>query len=232
MVLFISDIYIQICVFTVVVLLFSSCLSWFLIKKNPGSETLNKVRVIIKSWWYILGTLLVFGFFGPHGFLLLFTGLNILIVREYLKRSQLFYIKKMLAPLLYVAICCQAYFLFNENFDRFVAFPVLYFITTFPPLLAIPKSLKNLPLLTASYLCVLLLTHGLFYLPAFILVGPKLFGNYESTILTFFIILGLIQANDVFQFICGKSFGRKKLVPHLSPNKTEAGFVGGITTTT
>jgi phosphatidate cytidylyltransferase len=36
------------------------------------------------------------------------------------------------------------------------------------------------------------------------------------------------EMNDVFQFASGKLFGRQKLVVEISPNKTIAGFVGGL----
>ena len=35
------------------------------------------------------------------------------------------------------------------------------------------------------------------------------------------------EANDVAQYICGKSFGRRKIMPTVSPNKTWGGFLGG-----
>ena len=42
----------------------------------------------------------------------------------------------------------------------------------------------------------------------------------------------LTQLNDVCQFLWGKSLGRRKIVPKVSPGKTWAGFVGGVVTTT
>jgi phosphatidate cytidylyltransferase len=41
-----------------------------------------------------------------------------------------------------------------------------------------------------------------------------------------------VQANDVFAFVCGKLFGRRKLLPHTSPNKTVAGALGATLLTT
>jgi phosphatidate cytidylyltransferase len=38
--------------------------------------------------------------------------------------------------------------------------------------------------------------------------------------------------NDIFAYICGKSFGRRKLVPNISPNKTVGGALGALVLTT
>ena len=36
------------------------------------------------------------------------------------------------------------------------------------------------------------------------------------------------ELNDVFQYLSGKCFGKQKILPEVSPNKTIAGCVGGI----
>jgi phosphatidate cytidylyltransferase len=41
-------------------------------------------------------------------------------------------------------------------------------------------------------------------------------------------ILILIWTNDTFAYIVGKSIGRTKLFPSISPKKTIEGFLGGI----
>ncbi|MGA2233611.1 MAG: phosphatidate cytidylyltransferase, partial [Tepidisphaeraceae bacterium] len=44
--------------------------------------------------------------------------------------------------------------------------------------------------------------------------------NYRRIMLW---IVGCVEFNDVFAYICGKSFGRRKLAPNTSPNKTVGG---------
>ena len=45
----------------------------------------------------------------------------------------------------------------------------------------------------------------------------------------FFIIL--ISSIDIFAYICGKVFGKNKIVPSLSPNKTLEGYLGSLSLT-
>lgn len=40
------------------------------------------------------------------------------------------------------------------------------------------------------------------------------------------------ELNDVFAYLTGKTFGRRKLAPHTSPNKTIGGAVGAVVLTT
>ena len=42
----------------------------------------------------------------------------------------------------------------------------------------------------------------------------------------------LTEINDIMQFVWGKLFGRHKILPKVSPNKTWEGFLGGGVSTT
>ena len=43
--------------------------------------------------------------------------------------------------------------------------------------------------------------------------------------------LALTESNDIAQYLWGKSCGRRKVVPKVSPGKTLEGLVGGVITT-
>jgi len=45
-------------------------------------------------------------------------------------------------------------------------------------------------------------------------------------------VISVADFNDVSQFLWGKSFGKRKIVPSVSPNKTLEGFIGDVGTTT
>ena len=48
--------------------------------------------------------------------------------------------------------------------------------------------------------------------------------------LLYFVLV--VQASDVLQYIWGKTLGKHKIAPAVSPNKTWEGFLGGVATAT
>jgi phosphatidate cytidylyltransferase len=72
---------------------------------------------------------------------------------------------------------------------------------------------------------------------AFMLFGACLghlgfFGNDRNYRRLMAWIVLCVEMNDVFAYICGKSFGRRKLAPNTSPNKTVGGALGALVLTT
>ena len=68
---------------------------------------------------------------------------------------------------------------------------------------------------------------------AYLLVLPARAGKYgpvDGAALLFFLIF-LTEINDVAQFVWGKSCGKRKILPLVSPKKTWEGFLGGVATT-
>ena len=53
--------------------------------------------------------------------------------------------------------------------------------------------------------------------------------NYRPILL---LIIFAVELNDIFAYICGHLFGRRKFVPNTSPNKTVGGALGAIVLTT
>ncbi|EPC7892083.1 phosphatidate cytidylyltransferase, partial [Escherichia coli] len=55
--------------------------------------------------------------------------------------------------------------------------------------------------------------------------------NIQGEALLVLFLLALTESNDIAQYLWGKSCGRRKVVPKVSPGKTLEGLVGGVITT-
>ena len=66
---------------------------------------------------------------------------------------------------------------------------------------------------------------------AMLLTFPAIHGSSTNgrTLLLFLVFV--VEMSDVLQFIWGKTLGRHKILPSVSPNKTWEGFLGGVITT-
>src|SRR5690625_7077285 len=78
---------------------------------------------------------------------------------------------------------------------------------------------------------IVFIVFGLSHL-AYLLVLPGTTGidAASGAGLVLYVVI-LTQCNDVAQFIWGKTFGKHKVVPKVSPNKTWEGLIGGVITT-
>jgi phosphatidate cytidylyltransferase len=68
------------------------------------------------------------------------------------------------------------------------------------------------------------------YAPALLILDIPGY-EHEGQKLLFYLTL-VVQISDVLQYVFGKLFGKHKIAPHVSPNKTWEGFVGGIASAT
>jgi phosphatidate cytidylyltransferase len=74
--------------------------------------------------------------------------------------------------------------------------------------------------------CVYCVSHA----PAIIFLGIPGYEGQNGKLLFYFVLV--VQISDVLQYVWGKTLGRNKIAPNISPNKTWEGFLGGITTAT
>lgn len=214
------------------ILVFASITTLVLRKIKPDNPTYSKVWTIIKTWWYIVSFLLISVALAPWGLIIGFTGLSIFAAREYYQHSRLVESKKYLFILMSAFIILQYIFLALGKYTAFQVLPVLMVVICLPPLAIFTEGLKRMPELVASFIGPIMAFHFLACLPALYLVAEKEWGGTSYAMLSVFSLILLTEGNDVLQFLCGKMWGKRKITPEISPNKTEAGFLGGLILTT
>lgn len=212
------------------ILVFASLLFFVLSKVKP-SLNLEELISRTKSWWvmatiFIMATMLsndisyiALSFLAFVAFRELY---SILGFRDSDRRAILW---------AYLAIPVQFFLAYIEWYGAFIIFiPVIMFLLL-PLRFAIKGDVKGI-LKSISYLqwILMLSVFGISHL-AYMLSLPDIpqFKAGGRGLLLF--IVFLTEFNDIMQFTWGKLLGKKKIIPLVSPNKTLAGFLGGLIST-
>ncbi|MBE8727906.1 phosphatidate cytidylyltransferase [Flavobacterium hungaricum] len=147
-------------------------------------------------------------------------------MKEFLSLCKLYH--KTTAVLIFLFLIPEYFLLFTKNYHAFITYTSLFAVILTALLFFIHKISikKGLILFTGIFLCGFSVGHlGFIYnfnFPYANLIGIQL------------LILLVIptELNDVFQYLTGKAYGKRKITPVISPNKTLEGFLGGIFLTT
>lgn len=197
-------------------------------KSASASPTHAKVAVIISSWWKIL----LFSFFafwgGSYTLLPTFFVLTLLTVKEYFGISALKESARTLFPLALLGVVIHyASFILREPFLFFASFH-FFVLAVLMPAIVWSKRAEILAQLIAALLALMIITVFLSFPVAVMVFESGWIGSEIQARQAILLLIVLTQVNDILQFLNGKLFGRRQIVPWVSPNKTEAGFLGGL----
>lgn len=200
---------------------------------DEGSKrTVGNLNARIRAWWVMV---LVFGLAlcgGRLGVTILFGLISFLALREMLTLTPtrrgdhhtLFWAFFVMVPIQYVLVYIKWY-------GFFVVFiPVYCFI-----FLAIRSTLTGdctnyLERTAKIQWGVLIGVYFLSHAPKLLLLKIPGFDGRQWQLLAFLVIV--VQMSDVLQYVWGKLAGKHPIAPHISPNKTWEGFVGGVLSAT
>ena len=133
----------------------------------------------------------------------------------------------------YVAIPLQYFWVVQAWYGMFIIFIPVYLFLLLPTRLVLSGHPKGFLNSTSTLHWGLMTTVFSLSHMAYLLVLPdyQLDGRIITGASLLFLLVFLTQMNDVAQFVWGKTFGKRKILPLVSPNKTWEGFLGGAVTT-
>lgn len=195
------------------------------LKKSP--KLCQDLRQRTNSWWIMVSLFLVASLFGKIGSLLLFAFMSFQALRELTTimsthRSDhrtLAWSFFILLPLHYVLLAFDLYSIWTIFLPvfGFIFLPIRNILANFTDDFLVRTARNH----WALAICVYALSHA----PALLSLGDWATGAK----LLFFLVI-ICQSSDIFQYIWGKSIGKRPVAPSISPNKTLEGTIGGILT--
>ncbi|HDM8224449.1 TPA: phosphatidate cytidylyltransferase [Vibrio campbellii] len=130
----------------------------------------------------------------------------------------------------YLSIPFQYYWLSIEWYGMYIIFIPVYMFLYLPMVAVIIGDTKGFIRSAGIIHWALMLTVFCVSHMAYLLVLPSKNPLAGSMGMLLFLLVST-QFNDVCQYVWGKAFGKHKVVPKVSPNKTWQGFLGGALTT-
>jgi phosphatidate cytidylyltransferase len=197
------------------------------VKSEGRRAVVANMNARIAAWWIMAGVIAGALLSGFAATIILFAVISLLALREFITLTPthrgdhraLFWIFFVFTPVQYVLIWRDWYGLFA------ILIPVYAFL--FLPLrIAVAGDTTRFFERTAKIQWGLMVcVYCVSYAPALLILHIRGYNRGERALLLFLLVVA--QLSDVFQYVWGKLLGKHKLAPHVSPNKTVEGLVGG-----
>jgi phosphatidate cytidylyltransferase len=193
---------------------------------KPAKDWSN-LRQRIASWWVMIGLVGTALVAGWQALTVLFAGVSFLALKEFLSLAPTRREDRLIILFAYLTVPV-AYGLVAANLYGIylVTIPVWFFLAT-PFLMAMAGQTRGfLPTVAMFNWGVVTCVYNLGFIAFLMRTAPASAPHAGPAGLVFFLLFAT-EANDVLQYVFGKLFGRHKILPTVSPNKTWEGFLGG-----
>jgi len=217
-------------IFVVILLITGSLIRWRLQVKNPQTDYLE-LKQRIQSWWWMIAILFGILLAPTTVSIIFFALLSFLALKEFFSIMPTRQADRRILLWAYLAIPLQYYWVASNWYGMFLIFIPIY-VFLFLPMRAVfigetKGFIRSLGTIHwAVMLSVLCVSHI-----AYLLQLPVKNEQAGALGLVLFLIF-ITQFNDVCQYIWGKTLGKHKIIPKVSPKKTWEGFIGGVITVT
>jgi phosphatidate cytidylyltransferase len=194
--------------------------------------TVENLNARIWAWWVMVACLAVAFAMGPTGLIVLFGFASFTAFREYVTLTRTRRGDHVaLAVAFFIVLPGQYWLIWYDWYGLYSIFIPVYVFLLLPIVAALRGDTSDFIGRVAEVQWGLMISvFCVSHVPALLTLRiPGYEGN--NLLLVAFLVL-VVQASDVLQYVWGKSIGRHKIAPVLSPSKTIEGFIGGIASAT
>ncbi|MCW2486893.1 phosphatidate cytidylyltransferase [Candidatus Symbiopectobacterium sp. NZEC127] len=210
------------------ILLMVASLIGFMLSRRKQNDTIANLNARIRAWWVMCTISVIAMLIGPIGSVVLFTLMSFYALRECVTltptrrgdHEALFWCFFIILPLQYLLVGIEWY-------NLFVIFIPVYAFLFIPARVALASDTTHfLERCAKIQWSLMIAVYCVSHAPALLMISIPGFEGENIKLVLFMMIV--VQISDVLQYVFGKLWGKRAIVPKLSPNKTVEGFVGGI----
>jgi phosphatidate cytidylyltransferase len=210
------------------ILILASLLVWFKKLKQPNKD-FNELYLRIRSWWWMIGLLFTALIAGETATIIFIAFISFLALKEFFSIIPTRQADRRVLFWAYASIPVQYYWVASGWYGMFIIFIPVYVFLFLPMRMVLIGETKGFVKSAGSVHWVTMLTvYSISHIAYFIVLEEK--NTLAGTIGMVLFLLIMTQLNDISQYVWGKSFGKHKIIPKVSPNKTWEGFFGGMFT--
>lgn len=186
----------------------------------------------VKSWWMMVIIFSIAMAISPTVSIVFFAFLSFMALKEFLSLVPTRRADRRVLFWAYLAIPVQYLWVGQHWYGMFIIFiPVYAFLLLPTRMILIGETTGFLRAVGTLHWGMMTMVFCLSHV-AYLLVLPAAKNPVGGGAGLVLYLVFLTQFNDVMQYTWGKLFGRHKIIPKVSPNKTWQGFGGGVLTTT
>lgn len=202
-------------------------------RSNQVSELAVNFNARVKSWWMMCAVFAIAVLSGGIGSIILFMMTSFFALREFMgivptRQAD----HRTLVWCFWVILPLQYFLIYINWYGMFVLLIPLYAFLFIPIRNVLSGDCEHFLERTAKVqwgitACIYCISH------APMLLKLQLDLPDASTMVNaqlLFFLVTVVEMSDVLQYCWGKSLGKHKILPKVSPNKTVEGFLGGVLT--
>lgn len=201
------------------------------LRKAKGPGKFDELVLRVKTWWILVG-LFTLAMMLPTNYAVgFFAFVSFLALKEYFSMIPTRRADRRVIFWAYVSIILQYYWVGTAWYGLFIIFIPVYMFLFIPMRVILIGETKGYLQAIGTLHWGLMTTVFCVSHLAYLLVLPENVNPNGGGVALVLYVTFLSQFNDVAQYFWGKLFGKHKVVPTVSPNKTYQGLIGGVVTT-
>jgi phosphatidate cytidylyltransferase len=215
-------------IFTLLVI--ATAAVWVLGRLRPAAD-LTELRQRVRTWWIMAAVFALAMLLSRRVSLFFFALVSFLALKEYLSLIPTRRADRSVLLLAYLAIPVQYLWIDMRWYGMFIVFIPVFVFLLLPMRMVLVGETEGFLRAAGTLHWGLMATVFSLSHVAFLLVLPQRLNAHGGGPGLVLYLVFLTQFNDVAQYLWGRTLGRHKVIPKVSPGKTVEGLLGGVATT-